>query len=58
MNIQSTVMKAYEVKLVLNQDELTALLEMFQNSVDEDECVEHFTLRHHLYNELNKILKG
>lgn len=58
MNIQSTVMKAYEVKLVLNRDELMILSDMFQNSLSEDESVEQFTFRQQMYNELKTILKG
>lgn len=58
MNIQSTVMKAYEVKLVLSRDELIILSDMFQNSLSEDESAEQFTFRQQMYNELKTILKG
>lgn len=58
MNIESTILKAYEVRLLLNKDELTMLSDMFQNAINEDENAEQFAMRQYLYNELKKISKG
>lgn len=58
MNIETTVLKAYEVRLILNSNEATILSDMLQNPITPDENADQFALRHHLYNELKKILKG